>query len=307
MPTKYFSLTDFVLDRGAYELRRGGLCVQLERIPLELLFLLVDRRGQLVTREEILERVWGKGVFVDSENSINTAVRKVRRALCDDPDAPRFVATVPARGYRFVAEIRAPKTSRAEQFRARPPSAMVGRERELASLLSGLDDAASRRGRLFLISGEPGVGKTRLADEVAAAADAKRMAILVGHCSEHDEAVAYLPFVEILENFVDRASNPDSLRTALGRPGAGVGALDAQTQEHPAGTSATARFAAGSGAAPFVQLLFRLRCSNRFRTTDADDSRRSSLGRRFDVVAARSPDAAAFRFASDGDRHLPRR
>ena len=83
---------------------------------------------------------------------------------------------------------------------------MVGRERELASLLSGLDDAASLRGRLFLISGEPGVGKTRLADEVAAAADGKRMAILVGHCSEHDEAVAYLPFVEILENFIDRAS-----------------------------------------------------------------------------------------------------
>ena len=68
---------------------------------------------------------------------------------------------------------------------------MVGRERELAALLSGLDDAASRRGRLVLISGEPGVGKTRMADEVAAAADAKRMAILVGHCSEHDEAVAY--------------------------------------------------------------------------------------------------------------------
>ena len=93
---------------------------------------------------------------------------------------------------------------------------MVGRERELATVLSGLEDAASGRGRLILISGEPGVGKTRLADEVAAAADAKRMAILVGHCSEHDEAVAYLPFVEILENFVDRASNPDSLRIALG-------------------------------------------------------------------------------------------
>jgi DNA-binding winged helix-turn-helix (wHTH) protein len=216
MPEDLFQFEDFVLNRGACELRRGDVVVPLQRIPLELLCLLVERRGLLVTREEILERVWGKGVFVDSENSINTAIRKVRQALRDNPDAPRFVATVPARGYRFIAEIRAPKTSRAEQFRARPPSTMVGRERELASLLSGLDDAASRRGRLFLISGEPGVGKTRLADEVAAAADAKRMAILVGHCSEHDEAVAYLPFVEVLENFVDRAMNPDSLRKALG-------------------------------------------------------------------------------------------
>src|ERR1700687_915214 len=131
MSEDLFHFEDFVLDRGAYELRRGGVVVPLQRIPLELLCLLVERHGQLVTREEILERVWGKGVFVDIENSINTAIRKVRRALSDDPDAPRFVATVPARGYRFVAEIRAPKRSRADQVRSRPPSTMVGREREL--------------------------------------------------------------------------------------------------------------------------------------------------------------------------------
>jgi DNA-binding winged helix-turn-helix (wHTH) protein/predicted ATPase len=211
---------DFVLDRGACELRRGDVVVPLQRIPLELLCLLVEHSGKLVTRAEILERVWGKGVFIDSENSINTAVRKVRRALSDEPDAPRFVATVPARGYRFVAEIRAQKRGRAEQVPARPPRrTMVGRERELASLLSGLNDAASGRGRLLLVSGEPGVGKTRVADEIAATADAQRMAILIGHCSEHDEAVAYLPFVEILENFVDRIPDLDSLRTALGNQG----------------------------------------------------------------------------------------
>jgi DNA-binding winged helix-turn-helix (wHTH) protein len=218
MSEDLFQFEDFVLDRGAYELRRGGVVVQLQRIPLELLCLLVERRGQLVTRAEILERVWGKGVFVDSEASINTAVRKLRQALGDNPEAPHFVATVPARGYRFVAEVRAPKIRRAEQFQARPPDVMVGRERELASLLDGLDDAASRRGRLFLISGEPGVGKTRLADEVAAVAGAQRMALMVGHCSEHDEAVAYLPFVEILENFTV-ASNLGTLRTALGGQG----------------------------------------------------------------------------------------
>ena len=207
---------DFVLNRSAGELRRGDALVPLQRVPFELLSLLLERHGQLVTRQEILERVWGKGVFVDGETSINTAVRKLRRALSDNPHAPRFVARVPARGYRFVAEIRAPRIARVEQVRSRLARAMVGRDRELASLLSGLDDAAARRGRLFLISGEPGVGKTRLADEVAAVADAKRMALLVGHCSEQDEAVAYLPFVEILENFVDRASDADTLRKALG-------------------------------------------------------------------------------------------
>ncbi len=210
---------NFVLNRGACELRRDGVVVPLQRIPLELLCLLIERRGQLVTREEILEHVWGKGVFVDAENSINTAVRKVRRALHDNPDAPRFVATVPAMGYRFIAGIRERTISATEQFRVRAPGAMVGRERELASLLSGLGEAADRHGRLFLISGEPGVGKTRLADEVAAAARTKRMALLVGHCSEHDEAVAYLPFVEILENFIDRVSDLDTLRSALGGEG----------------------------------------------------------------------------------------
>ena len=147
-------------------------------------------------------------------------MRKIRHALCDDSDSPRFVATVPAKGYRFVAPVRETNPARLEPSRVRlPHNPLVGREREMAKLSAGLEDAASGRGSLFLISGEPGVGKTRLADEVAVAANAKGMALLVGHCSEHDEAVAYLPFVEILENFTDRGSNLDSLRRAVGEQG----------------------------------------------------------------------------------------
>ena len=219
MPVNICRFADYELDRSAYQLRRKGRPVQLERIPLDLLFLLADQRGQLVTREEILEQVWGKGVFLDTDNAINTAVRKIRHALRDDSDSPRFISTVPGKGYRFVGEIEIAKAGRGREFRARPQRAIVGRDRELTTLLSGLDDAASRRGSLFLISGEPGVGKTRLADEVAAAAEAQQMSIFVGHCSEHDEAVAYLPFVEILENFVDRAPDLDGLRIALGGQG----------------------------------------------------------------------------------------
>ncbi len=101
MPAERFEFEDFELDRSAYELRHAGSVVHLERIPLDLLFLLVERRGQLVTRQEIFERIWGKGVFLDTDNSINTAVRKLRRALHDPADAPRFVAAVPAKGYRL--------------------------------------------------------------------------------------------------------------------------------------------------------------------------------------------------------------
>ena len=123
MPEDLFQFEDFVLSPSIYELRRGDIIVPLQRIPLELLCLLVERRGQVVTREEILQRVWGKGVFVDIESSINTAVRKLRRALADDPEAPRFVATVPARGYRFIAEVREPKRERDSMLPRRPDSA----------------------------------------------------------------------------------------------------------------------------------------------------------------------------------------
>jgi adenylate cyclase len=105
MPAEVWRFEDFELDPSAYRLLHKDRIVRLERIPFELLCLLVERGGQLVTREEILERVWGMGVFVDSETSINTAVRKIRRVLNDDADAPRFIVTVRARGYRFVAPI----------------------------------------------------------------------------------------------------------------------------------------------------------------------------------------------------------
>jgi DNA-binding winged helix-turn-helix (wHTH) protein len=89
---------DFELDSDAFRLTRDGQIVRLEHIPLALLCLLVERRGQTVTRDDILERIWGKGVFIDSENAINTAIRKIRRALNDDVDAPRVV-TIPGKGY----------------------------------------------------------------------------------------------------------------------------------------------------------------------------------------------------------------
>ena len=72
---------------------------------MELLFLLVERRGELVTREEVADRLWGTTVFVDIDQSINTAVRKVRMVLRDDPDKPRFIETVVGKGYRFAAPV----------------------------------------------------------------------------------------------------------------------------------------------------------------------------------------------------------
>jgi TolB-like protein/DNA-binding winged helix-turn-helix (wHTH) protein/Flp pilus assembly protein TadD len=98
------------LDRRAYQLRRSGKPVKLSRIPMELLLLLVERRGELVTREEIGERIWGKDVFVDQDNNINAAIRKLRQVLDDDPEEPKFIQTVTGRGYRFIAPASEPPT-----------------------------------------------------------------------------------------------------------------------------------------------------------------------------------------------------
>jgi TolB-like protein/DNA-binding winged helix-turn-helix (wHTH) protein/Flp pilus assembly protein TadD len=105
MPAEIYQFEDFELDAGAYQLRRAGRVVHLERIPLDLLFLLLERRGQLLTREEILGRIWGKEVFVDVDSSINTAIRKIRQALHDNPESPHFVHTIPGKGYRFEASL----------------------------------------------------------------------------------------------------------------------------------------------------------------------------------------------------------
>ena len=100
-----FRFRDFELDVTGYELRRRGRPVRLERRPMDLLILLVERRRQLVSRTDIVERLWGEGVFVDVEMGVNTAARKVRQALGDSADAPTFVETVQGRGYRFIAEV----------------------------------------------------------------------------------------------------------------------------------------------------------------------------------------------------------
>lgn len=103
MPDKKIRFDDFELDYGRFQLCRGGSPVRLEGLPLQLLMFLVDKRGQLVTREEISSELWRKDVFVDVEQGINTAVRKIRRALADDADEPQYLQTVVGRGYRFVA------------------------------------------------------------------------------------------------------------------------------------------------------------------------------------------------------------
>jgi TolB-like protein/DNA-binding winged helix-turn-helix (wHTH) protein/Tfp pilus assembly protein PilF len=103
---------DFEFDFSAYALRRSGRLLKLERIPAEVLAILLEHRGQIVSREHIVERIWGKDVFLDTDNSINGAIRKIRQVLKDDPEQPRFIQTVTGKGYRFIASVTDPDVAR---------------------------------------------------------------------------------------------------------------------------------------------------------------------------------------------------
>ena len=105
LTAQQFHFGEFILDESRYRLQRGERQLRLEKRPMELLILLVQRKGELVSREEIAERLWSKDVFVDIDHSINTAVRKIRLVLRDDSEKPRFVETVVGKGYRFAAPV----------------------------------------------------------------------------------------------------------------------------------------------------------------------------------------------------------
>ena len=94
------------LDLGRYELRRSGIRVKLEKKPMELLILLVGRREQMVSREDIVKKLWRSHLFIDTDRNLNNIVRKIRTALGDDSARPCFLETVVGKGYRFIGPVR---------------------------------------------------------------------------------------------------------------------------------------------------------------------------------------------------------
>ncbi|MEO8127124.1 MAG: winged helix-turn-helix domain-containing protein, partial [Bryobacteraceae bacterium] len=123
----------FQLDVGTRELRRHGSLIRLQDKPFELLKLLLETPGEAVSREVICRRLWGSETFVEFDDSLNHAVRKLREALGDSVDAPRFIETLPRQGYRFLGDL---------QFIGHGPQQRhVGRARELTELRQWFDTA----------------------------------------------------------------------------------------------------------------------------------------------------------------------
>lgn len=111
---RVFRFGIFEADRRTGELRKQGRRLSLQGQPFEILIMLLERPGELITRAEIRERLWPEGTFVDFDHSLNTAVNKVRDALGDSAGNPRFIETLARRGYRFLAAVEAVDGARSD-------------------------------------------------------------------------------------------------------------------------------------------------------------------------------------------------
>src|SRR5215469_9438733 len=104
-PAVRYTFGVFEVDTATGELRRRGLRVKLNAQPFQVLLMLLDRPGEMLTREEICKELWPDGTFVDYEHGVNSAVNRLREALGDKASNPRFIETQARRGYRFVAPV----------------------------------------------------------------------------------------------------------------------------------------------------------------------------------------------------------
>ncbi len=126
----------FELDLSAGELRKSGVKLRLQGQPFQVLALLLARAGEVVTREELQQKLWPSDTFVDFDHSLNTAINKVREALGDSASSPRYVETLARRGYRFIAPVQA----RSESEAAPASGDREGSAATLAASSSGSSD-----------------------------------------------------------------------------------------------------------------------------------------------------------------------
>jgi DNA-binding winged helix-turn-helix (wHTH) protein/tetratricopeptide (TPR) repeat protein len=214
---------EFELDDQLFRLRCDGVVVPLERRVFDLLAYLILQRHRVVTKAELFECLWeGRKV---SEGSLTVAVAAARKALGDNPNSPGMIETHHGRGYRFsadVVEIRSAAFAGSYSPRVhREARGFVGREDELALLRACFEASAEGRRQVCLLSGEPGIGKSRLADEFAQLAAKLHAKVLTARCLEADGAPPFWPWTQILRELLRRnALRHDissSVRGELGR------------------------------------------------------------------------------------------
>lgn len=260
-----YAFADLELDEALYALRRGGAVVKLEPKVFDVLAYLVRHRSRVVSKDELLAELWPREHVSDSV--LPRCVTAARKAIGDSATAQRMITTVHGRGYRFVAPVElaaaagAPIAGGAAASRAASADtaptrdAFVGRRDAMGQLRRALGDALHGHGRLVLLAGEPGIGKTRTAEEIAAEACWRGARVLTGRCYEGDGAPAFWPWVQIVRAATALPDARDA-RARIGGGGADLAQLVPELAAAPASVvSEQARFRLFDSVSGFLRAL----------------------------------------------------
>ncbi len=214
-----YRFADCVLDADRFELSRAGCPVAVQPKVLDLLLFLLQQHERTATKQELLAAVWPD--VRTGESSLTRAISFARAALGERERDARVIQTVRGRGYRIgvpVVTERAAPASPGASREASPGASrdeFVGRAGELAQAEAALSAALAGRGQLLLLGGQPGIGKSRLAQELEARANARGARTLWGRCHEGESERAYWPWEQILRTELARW-DADEVHDALG-------------------------------------------------------------------------------------------
>jgi DNA-binding winged helix-turn-helix (wHTH) protein len=212
-----FAFGDFVFDELAFELRRGGALIKADPKVLDVLAYVLRKPGQLVSKQELVEQVWeGRAL---SDTALTGAMSKLRRAL-EANGGPQLLENVYGRGYRFTGAVtqRAPSTLPPPNGGGEPKTSnvpFVGRDAALARVEAALDQAGKGAGRIVVVTGEPGIGKTHLAEVSTERAAASGIPWAWGVCRQQTTCPPFWPFIQVLRSCCRSSSGP--VRAALER------------------------------------------------------------------------------------------
>jgi DNA-binding winged helix-turn-helix (wHTH) protein/tetratricopeptide (TPR) repeat protein len=216
------------IDDALRELRRDGETVNVEPKVFDLLVYLVRNRDRVVSKTELYGQLWAEEAIAPA--SLLSCVKWARKAVNDSGERQRVIKTFHGRGYRFVAvcgdegaarvgslpgHVETPPRLSMRPLRGDQPD-FVGRAREIARLDAALDEALAGRGRLLLLAGQPGIGKTRMLDEFSSSARARGAMLLAGRCYEGEGSPALWPWIQLVRSFV--ATAPADLLAGLLTP-----------------------------------------------------------------------------------------
>jgi len=241
------SFDDYEFDADKLELRRAGRPIKADRLLLRILRVLVRRPGDLITKHEIVAEVWDDRAV--SDNALSVSMARLRKLLGHERSRREMVLNVHGRGYRFMRPVttrdEAMGPALASSAAGRVGTPFVGRARVLTHLREALQDAAAGSGSLSVLSGEAGIGKTRVVEVLAREAAASGLPVAWGFCREVGDAPALWPLTQIARELIQKLGlDPALLRPELRQllpdlhepqaepAGPGCSMVDAHTSKH---------------------------------------------------------------------------